>query len=134
MATRGVYISDWFENGNNNLSLSGSGGLRGYDKNFKTGERMALVNIEGRFFTGLEILSAMFGGVVFTDFGRTWKDDEKFELRDFYLSVGLGLRLHIERTSKGRVLRFDISYSEKNGWQISTGTGQLFFLNKILSY
>ena len=126
LALRALYWSDWNNSGDNYLNLGGESGLRGYDKFFRDGNRMAAANVEGRFFSGVEILSVGLGGAVFSDLARTWRAGEPLQFRDFYASVGIGLRLFIERTSKGRVLRFDLSYSNRKEWQLSVGTGQYF--------
>jgi len=126
LAMRALYWSDWNSRGDNYLNLGGESGLRGYDKYFRDGNRLAVANVEGRFFSDVEILSVSLGGAVFSDFGRTWRAGEPLKFRDFYASVGVGLRLFVERTSKGRVLRFDLSYSNRKDWQFSVGTGQYF--------
>ena len=110
----------------NPLTLGGTTGLRVYDKYFKTGDRRAVLNLEGRFFPDIEILSVMLGGVLFVDAGRTWKVGEPFRIRDFYGSVGGGLRISFERSSKTALVRWDVAYSEKMGWQLSLGAGQYF--------
>lgn len=126
MASRLFYIKDSGKDGNDLLTLGGSSGLRGFDTNFRTGDRVVAANFEGRFFTNLQILSVVLGGAVFLDAGKTWSEGESFDLRDPYTSVGLGLRLHFIRGARGRVIRMDLSYSDQNQWSISVGTGQYF--------
>ncbi|MFH1687141.1 MAG: hypothetical protein ABIE70_06410 [bacterium] len=109
------------------LSLSGQmGGMRGYDKHFATGDRRAVAGLEVRLLTGLELLSAQFGAVVFADAGRTWKRDQPLSLDGFYASGGLGLRVSLERASKSAIIRIDLSYSERGGWQVTAGSMQYF--------
>ncbi|MFQ5498376.1 MAG: hypothetical protein ACE5FH_01780 [Candidatus Zixiibacteriota bacterium] len=126
VATRLLYQRDWRATSAEGLSLGGSSGLRGYDLHFLTGDRRAIANLEGRFFSGVEFLSAMLGGVVFADIGRTWKADESFSFRDYFFSVGAGLRISLERISRSKIIRIDIAYSESSGLQLSIGNGQYF--------
>lgn len=109
------------------LSLNGNeGGIRGLSKYFTTGDRRVVANLECRFYTGLELLSAQLGGVVFTDVGRTWRKDEQLGLRGLYASAGIGLRISLEKASKSAMIRVDLSYSEPSGWQITVGSAQFF--------
>lgn len=126
IAARGVYTSDWRGGGAETLTLGGRGDIRGFDEFFKTGDRKGVFNLEGRFYPNVEILSVLFGGAVFADAARTWKSDEPLSLRDYYASAGVGLRIALERSAKSRLLRIDLAYSDKNGWQLSIGTNQYF--------
>jgi outer membrane protein assembly factor BamA len=126
LATRAAYFSEWNNLGNDELNLGGVGSIRGFDEYFRTGDRLAVASVEGRFFPGLEILSVGIGAAVFADFGQTWKAGESIDMKSVYGAAGVGLRFYSERTSKGRVLRFDVSYSDINSWQVSVGTGQYF--------
>ena len=66
--------------------------------------------------------------------GRIWRSQENFKFRDFDMSVGAGLRLHLGRFASSKVLRIDFSYSRQFDWEISVGTGQFFRtnLNRLL--
>ncbi len=125
IAARGIYVSD--DAGDvDRLSVGGMADIRGYDKVFMTGNRKAVFNVESRFNPRLEFLTVLVGGVIFVDAARSWKYDEPLTFRDFRFSVGFGLRLALERLLKNKLLRFDVAYSDKNGWQLSFGTGQYF--------
>ncbi len=125
-AFQGRYQSDWLNSGSNYLLAGGESGLRGFNKFYKTGNRKLIFNLENRFFTGLEILSVYIGTAIFTDIGRIWKSGDEFDLNDFDISVGVGLRLYPERISNNRVVRFDVAYSEFNKWQLSIDSRQYF--------
>ena len=126
IAARGVYVSDWRADGVEALTVGGRGDIRGFDEFLETGDRKGVFNLEGRFYPNLEILSVLFEAVVFADAARTWKPDERLNLKGFYASAGVGLRIALERSSKNRLLRIDLAYSHKNGWQLSIGTDQYF--------
>jgi len=89
--------------------VGGSSGVRGIDKFYQTGNRRALLNIEGRFFPGIDILSAIIGAAAFTDIGRAWKAGESIDFDDPVISAGAGLRLYLQRFLKDKVLRFDFA-------------------------
>jgi len=121
---RVVYTEDIPSEGAGTLYLGENNGLRGYPRNYTTGERRLIVNVENRFFSGIEILSVDLGAVQFVDIGRCWAKDEGVRLKDFYWSVGFGLRLSAERISNARLMRLDLAYAgELNDWQFSFGVG-----------
>lgn len=107
------------------IYLGENNGLRGYPKNYSTGERRFVVNIENRIFPGIEFLSADFGAVQFIDLGQSWKKEEGFDIRNTLWSVGMGLRIGVERISNARMMRLDLAYAGKlQDWQLSFGLGQ----------
>jgi len=126
IAARGTYESDWRDNGAEAVVVSGRGDVRGFNKVFSTGGRKGVFNLEGRFYPNIEILSLRLGGVVFIDMARSWRSDESLMFRGFSGSVGAGVRVAFERSSKNKLLRIDVAYSEKYGWQLSIGTNQYF--------
>ncbi len=126
IASRGDYVYDGHCGGDELLVLGGTSGLRGFDRYFRTGNRRAVAGVEGRFFTGVELFSVKVAGAVFAEGGRVWKDGEEVRWEGFYSSVGAGLRLHVSRAARGRILRFDVAHSKETGWQFSIGTGQYF--------
>jgi len=125
-AIRGTYFSDWRQNKSTSLNLGGKNGLRGFDTQYTTGDRLFVYNLEGRIYPGIELLSVLFGGVVFLDVGRTWKTGEALKLKHFKRSVGLGLRISMERFIKTELVRIDVAYSQDNNWHFSFGSGQYF--------
>ncbi len=126
IAARGMYVSDWRADGVEALAVGGKGDIRGYDEFIETGNRKGVFNLEGRFYPNLEILSILLGAAVFTDVARTWKTDQRLNLKNLYASVGFGLRIALERSSKNRLLRIDLAYSDRNRWQLSIGADQYF--------
>lgn len=115
----------------NPLTLGGETGIRGYNQFYKTGDRRLVVGLESRFMPTVEVLSVLFGGAAFADAGRVWKAAEPYDLSGFYGTIGAGLRISFERTSKSQLLRVDVAWSEARGWQLSVGTGQYFSLDDI---
>lgn len=126
VAVRADYASDWRVAQTNDLVLGGNSGLRGFSRYFRTGDRRAVLNLEGRFFPELEFLSVLFGGALFADFGRTFDAGESLSWRGFYAAVGAGLRISFERSSRSSLFRCDVAYSEQDGWQLSVSSGQFF--------
>ena len=122
------YINDWRPEGTENLILGGRSGLRGYPSEFKTGDRLAVFNLEGRLHPEIRIFTAIMGFAIFVDAGRVWKPDELLTTKDFYFSGGVGLRFALDRSSRSRFFRADLAYSEANKLEISIGTGQFFNL------
>ena len=94
LAFRTVYISDKGDDPYP-LELGGKSGLRGYDTEFQSGDRAHVVNVEARFFPGIEFLSVKLGTAAFVDLGRTFVRDQRFTLQDYYVSAGAGLRLSL---------------------------------------
>jgi hypothetical protein len=125
-AGRLYYRRDWRSDRTAPLLLGGKTGLRGFSTKFRTGDQMAVMNLETRFFPGLEILSVLVGFATFADVGRTFKPNEDFSLRDYYSSVGAGLRMSLEKASQSQILRFDVSLNNDQQVTFSFGTGQYF--------
>ncbi len=124
-AARSQYVLDW-DGEHLNVLLGGRNGIRGYPRDFRAGDRSHVMNFEGRFFLGLELLSVKVGSVVFVDLGRTWQPDETLAFRDYHVSGGFGLRLSLENLLKGEIIRMDVALAEGGDWELSFGTGQYF--------
>jgi hypothetical protein len=119
------YDEDLWQRPMATLYLGENNGLRGFPKNFATGEKRLLINIENRFFTGVEILSTDLGAVQFVDMGQTWPREEEVDLGELLWSIGFGLRIGAEKISNARTMRVDIAYAgEFKDWQVSFGLGQ----------
>ncbi len=126
-AVRALYLEDIRKDGNEVIYLGENRGIRGYPRNYLTGEKGFIVNIENRFFTGVEILTALFGVTQFIDFGQTWSKNEKFDFDNNIWAVGIGLRIGAQRVSSLNVFRMDLAYAGKiKDWQLSIGLGQYF--------
>ena len=125
LAMESVYFSDK-SNDPYPIHLGGKTGIRGYDTFFRSGDRAHFINLESRFFPGLELLSVKIGGALFTDLGRTFLREQDFTFRDYYVSVGGGLRLSFEKWSRTELLRCDVALTRGGQWELSVGTGQYF--------
>jgi outer membrane protein assembly factor BamA len=125
LAARSRYESD--QGGHfSRLVLGGKSGIRGYPTEQSAGDRMHVINLEGRFFTGLELLSVKIGSALFCDLGRTWVPGEKLSLDGYFVSAGAGLRFSLENLLRGEIIRADVIRTEFGDWEISFGTGQYF--------
>src|SRR5256885_12903468 len=59
------------------LVLGGDTGLRGYPRNYQTGDRRVLLNVERRVYTDWYPFRLIrVGGAVFYDWGRAWRSEE----------------------------------------------------------
>ncbi len=126
LAFRGVYRSDWRPTNVEPLALGAEGGIRGFYNFFRTGDRLVVTNFEVRLFPGIRLHSALFGAVVFTDAGQIWSPGDDFSFDHLYASVGAGLRVGFEHSSRDHIIRVDAAYSEAGGWQLSVGTNHYF--------
>lgn len=126
LALRSRYVNDWRDSRTDALILGGINGLRGFDRFSFSGNRTFVTNLEGRLFTGLELISVGLGAVAFVDFGRAWSDGESFTLGNLESSVGVGLRLSLEKLTRSELLRIDIAFAQDDNWHLSFATGQYF--------
>jgi len=102
-------------------------GLRGYPRDYVTGEKVLKMNYENRFFTGLSIMSAQIGVVQFIDAAQGLLKDDAPDLDRFFWAFGIGLRIAPEKISNADIVRVDLTYAEKlREWEISFGVGQYF--------
>ena len=122
IAVQGKYLSDLKPNSYDLLLLGGTSGLRGYDKYFKTGDSKIVINNELRFHPKVSILSALFGMTFFADIAQIRDRTEHFKLDNFYTSLGAGLRIAFDRSTKN-IIRVDLAFSKENDWTFSIGSG-----------
>ena len=96
----------------NQLVLGGDTGLRGYPRNYQTGERLALLNVEERVYTDWYPFRLFrVGGAVFYDWGRAWDGPGESPSSAHWLrDVGFGLRILSTRSSFGNVLHIDFAF------------------------
>lgn len=119
----------WRQISNYQLILGGSNGLRGYPAYEFAGDRLAVGNVEYRFYIPVEILTVRLGGAAFFDIGRAWRRGEKIDPGDLRSDVGVGLRFGLTRSSTSRVLRLDLAKSlSSNDVFVSFGSTVLFSL------
>lgn len=126
LATRLRYTTDRSERFGDGLYLGGATGIRGYDRFYRTGDKIGLGNLELRFFPGIEFLAVKFGGAVFADVGNIWTRSESINPGGINTSMGIGLRISAEQALKQDILRIDFARAQAGRWELSFGTGQYF--------
>ena len=94
------------------LTLGGDTGLRGYPLRYQAGTAKALLTLEQRYYTKWYPFRLFHvGGAVFFDMGRTWGRDVTGETSLGMLKdVGLGLRLGSSRSAFGNVVHIDLAF------------------------
>lgn len=94
------------------LMLGGDSGLRGYPLRFREGDRRILVSLEERFYGRRDWFKLLHvGAAVFFDAGRAWFSGDDTAYRQPYLQdVGFGLRLSSSRSSRGGMVKLDVSF------------------------
>ncbi|UCC80301.1 MAG: BamA/TamA family outer membrane protein [Candidatus Zixiibacteriota bacterium] len=131
-AARALANFVWREKPGYQQLLGGANGLRGYSSHELEGDKLALGNMEYRFYTPLEIFTVRFGGALFFDVGDVWRKGEKVRFGDMKYDVGVGLRFGLTKSSTSRVLRLDFAKAlTENEYYVSFGTGMLFNLGSI---
>ncbi|MEE8424499.1 MAG: hypothetical protein V3S11_01655, partial [Elusimicrobiota bacterium] len=84
--------------GEKQLALGGSAGLRGYKNDSFTGDKVVLLNFEDRVFHDRDFFHLLYlGGVVFFDAGIVQAKGARLSLRQFKSDVGFGLRFSPSR-------------------------------------
>jgi outer membrane protein assembly factor BamA len=94
------------------LLLGGDTGLRGYPIRYQAGKASALLTLEERFYTNLQVFKLFnIGAAVFFDAGRTFGTDA-FATRSlgWLKDIGAGLRLGSARSGVGNVIHVDLAY------------------------
>ncbi len=96
----------------NQMTLGGNSGLRGYDKNLRDGDRRMLFRLERRQFYNIHLFNLIYiGSAMFFDVGRIWHGGSDPKGEDGYLKdVGVGLRLTSSKAQSGRVVHLDFAY------------------------
>jgi len=94
------------------LVLGGDTGLRGYPRNYQTGERLVVLNLEERIYTDWYPFRLIrVGAAVFYDYGRAWDGPGESPSSTRWLSdVGIGLRFLSTRSAFGNVLHVDFAF------------------------
>jgi len=95
----------------NQLTLGGSNGLRGYDRNYQVGDRGYLFNIEQRYYSNWHPFRLLrVGYAAFIDVGRAWfHGEDNGSNGDVLANAGVGLRLNSSRAEKGSVIHIDLA-------------------------
>lgn len=121
----GRFLTDERLDRNHAYYLGENYGLRGYPRNYESGEKAVFMNLENRFFTGVNLLSVDIGAVQFVDMGQIRVQGQGIKIGNWFWSVGLGLRFGMEKISNAELMRIDFAYApEIRNWQISLGFGQ----------
>jgi hypothetical protein len=94
------------------LSLGGDTGLRGYPLRYQAGTAKALLTLEQRYYSKWYPFRLVHvGGAVFFDMGRTWgRDVTGATSLGMLKDVGLGLRLGSSRSAFGNVVHIDLAF------------------------
>lgn len=99
------------------LLLGGDNGLRGYPLRYQTGDKLALLTLEQRFFTDWYPFRLFrVGGAVFFDAGRAWGDSPVSDKENELLAdIGFGLRIGNTRSGQGRMTHIDLAFPLNGG-------------------
>lgn len=94
------------------LVVGGDTGLRGYPRNYQSGDNRVVFNVEDRVYTDWYPFQLFrVGGAVFYDFGRAWGGPSGNTEHAGWLSdVGFGLRILSARSAFGNVLHLDLAF------------------------
>jgi outer membrane protein assembly factor BamA len=92
--------------------LGGDTGLRGYPRNYQSGDQRVVFNVEDRVYTDwFPFRLFRVGGAVFYDLGRAWGGPNSNTEHTGWLSdVGFGLRILSARSAFGNVLHMDLAF------------------------
>ena len=94
------------------LLLGGDTGMRGYPRNYQSGDNRVVFNVEDRVYTDwypLQIFRV--GGAVYFDLGRAWGGPgSNTENAGWLTDVGFGLRILSARSAFGNVLHLDLAF------------------------
>ena len=122
-----IYQEDLRKDRLSSLRLGENSGVRGYPKNYASGEKLFRVTEELRFFPGIRILSVDIGAVQFVDLGQSIRHGESFSKDDFLWSIGGGIRIGTGKISNHDIIRMDLAYAAKlKQWGVSLAAGQYF--------
>ena len=95
----------------NQLTLGGDTGLRGYPIHYQNGEQSVLFNLEKRYYWEYNFLQLFsVGGAVFFDIGRAWYANKDNGINGGTLKdVGIGLRLAPSKANSKTVIHIDLA-------------------------
>ena len=104
------------------LTLGGDTGLRGYPLRYQAGTAKALLTLEQRYYTTWYPFRLFHvGGAVFFDMGRTWgRDVTGATSMGLLKDVGFGLRLGSSRSAFGNVVHIDLAFPLDGGNDIDS--------------
>jgi len=96
----------------NQITLGGDSGLRGYPLRYQDGTARALFTVEQRYFTDWYVFRLWrVGGAVFFDAGRTWgRAPLAAPSLGLLTDAGFGLRIGNARSGLGNVIHVDLAF------------------------
>ena len=96
----------------NQITLGGDTGLRGYPLRYQDGTERALFTVEQRYFTDWYVFRLWrVGGAVFFDAGRTWgRAPLAAPSLGLLTDAGFGLRIGNARSGLGNVIHVDLAF------------------------
>jgi outer membrane protein assembly factor BamA len=96
----------------NQITLGGDNGLRGYPLRYQDGTQRALFTIEQRYFTDWYVFRLFrVGGAVFFDAGRTWgRAPLAAPSLGLLTDAGFGLRIGNARSGLGNIIHVDLAF------------------------
>ncbi|WP_462159243.1 POTRA domain-containing protein [Pseudoalteromonas sp. GB56] len=90
------------------LTLGGETGLRGYPHHYQQGDRLGLFSVEKRYYWEYNLWQLFrVGGAAFYDAGQAWQHNNNTS--HFSHNVGIGLRLAPSRANAGTVIHIDVA-------------------------
>ncbi|MBI5442955.1 MAG: hypothetical protein HY900_17290 [Deltaproteobacteria bacterium] len=114
--------------GERQLTLGADTGLRGYDPNTFDGTSRVVANVEWRRrLTGEVLHVAALGVTAFADCGKTWGERVGPSTEGWRTDVGAGLLVELTRTSRVRVVRFEMAFPDRGGGPVYLITTESLF-------
>ena len=122
------------------LTLGGDDGLRGYPTRYQIGDRSVLATLEQRYYSSAYPFGLFrVGYAAFFDVGRAWFEDDppawvptrEGDHFDVLSNVGVGLRLESVRTRRDRLVHIDLAKPLVDGpfvssWEFTITAKQSF--------
>ncbi len=120
----------WRQRPTYQVLLGGGNGLRGHSFFELSGDKLAVGNIEYRYYTPIEILTVQLGGAAFFDIGNVWRRGEAIRMSQLKSDIGIGLRFGLTKSSTSRVINLDVARSlSDRGLYFTFGATAPFNLN-----
>jgi hemolysin activation/secretion protein len=102
-------------NSNQQLTLGGKSGLRGFNRRYQSGDKRLSLTLEERQYTDYQLFNlAYLGFAAFIDIGRAWESGNQETPDKILANIGVGIRLASTKTEGGRVIHIDFAYPLTN--------------------
>lgn len=122
----------WRQRSSYQVLLGGGNGLRGHSYFELAGSKLALGNLEYRFYTPIRILTVRLGAAAFFDIGNVWSQSEPVKFRELKSDFGVGLRFGLTKSSTSRVVSLDFARSlNEFEFFVSLGSQNIFGLKNF---